>query len=1158
MTLDLRRCREHLQNFRFTELFVQELGWNHPERLGGHLDPQTLPPTDDTAFSYRHVSELGGVVVLLMECGGDGIPGSALRGKIHRQVEKRHREHLLIFADRARTQCLWSWLKRGAGSPAPRSHSFFKGQSGDLFIAKLSRLFFDISDFDRSGGVSVSEVARRLQDALDVQGVTKRFYGEFQQRHDAFLQHIEGIDDERDRKWYASVLLNRLMFVWFLQKKGFVNRQDFRYLQTRLQQSQARGPDRYYREFLQLLFFEGFAKPAPKRSAEARRLLGDIRYLDGGLFVPHPIEQRWPRIRIPDRAFAELYRLFDGYSWHLDDTPGGADNEINPDVLGYIFEKYINQKAFGAYYTRTEITEHLCEHTVHRLILERVNAERAGVPALGVAAAQPFDSVPEMLMRMDADLCRRLVLDGRILQRLAILDPACGSGAFLVAAMKALIDIYAAVIGRIEVLNDTTLNAWLHRFRAAHPSIPYGIKKRIVTHNLFGVDLMEEAGEICKLRLFLTLVASAAKEQELEPLPNIDFNIMPGNSLVGLLRVAEEEFADRQGHLFRKSYREAVAEYEREVQTYRATADYSEDLRVLRDRIEELRCETAEVLDDILLDKFVLQEKDRQGRPKKIQYEQAAWNKAAGKPGKPKKRTLTRDDIAALKPFHWGFVFNEVLNARGGFDIILTNPPWETFKPNGKEFFERHSELVSKKKVSIKQFEKRRRALMKDPEIRTAWLEYMSGYPHQSQWFRVAEQYRRQFSATVGGKKVGSDINLYKLFLEQCHNLLCEGGHCGIVIPSGIYTDLGAKGLREMLFAETRVGGLFGFENRSTIFENVDSRFKFVVLTFCRGEAAEEFPAAFMRHEAKELADFPERGAVKIPVRLIRKLSPDSLSLMEFKSRTDRKIVEKMLRFPLLGEQIEDAWNIRFRAEFHMTNDSHLFHVKDAPGRLPLYEGKMIWQFDHQFAPDKLKYWINERKGRASLLGRTEDTGQKLDYQNCRFGVRAIASNTNERTLIAGPIPRNAFCGNSILVAQPALEVHPPSEVEMLVIQAILNSYVVDYFLRMKVTTNINMFYLYQLPIPRLSKKHPAFPSIVNRAARLVCTTPEFDALAAAAGIESHRSGATEPAERAALRAELDAQIARLYNLTEPEYRHILGTFPLVAEPIKTAARQAY
>lgn len=1151
---DLQQIRSHIQAFDFDTLFIEALGWSYPDVSHGRVGESASLTGLDLRCQY--IAEMGGAVAI---CFDGEIPNPALRKKIHREIEKLHHEHLLIFVDDVETPkaCVYSWVKRDGNKRHLRTHHYMKGQPGDLLAGKLSNLSVDIADLDKEGRMHVTDVAERLQRSLDTEHVTKRFYNQFQEQHGKFLEYIEGIGNARDRQWYASVLLNRLMFIWFLQKKGFVDG-NVNYLKDQLARSKSSGADHYYSEFLQLLFFEGFAKPFENRSEKAKRRLGKIQYLNGGLFVPHQIEGRWENIRIPDIAFEGPFNLFDKYSWHLDDSPGGNDNEINPDVLGYIFEKYINQKAMGAYYTCTEITDYLCEQTIHPLILERVKSLYQVGQKSGAPSPEIFDSLPDMLMHLDAGLCRHLIMDGGILKQLAILDPACGSGAFLVAAMKTLINVYSAVIGRIEILNDSALTEWLEKFRSEHPSIAYGIKKLIVTHNLFGVDIMEEAGEICKLRLFLALVASAVKEEDLEPLPNIDFNILSGNSLVGLLRVAEEEFAGKQGHLFQKPYREAVAEYERKVQTYRSTTDYRENLGSLRDGIDKLRCETAEVLDDILLDKFVLEEKDRQGRPKKIQYEQANWNEVAGKPGKSRKRPLKQQDITALKPFHWGFHFNRVLNERGGFDIILTNPPWETFKPNGKEFFEQHSDIVTKKRMSIKHFERHRRTLMQTPDIRGAWLKYQSSYPHQSQWFRVAEQYQRQFSAQADGKKVGSDINLYKLFLEQCHNLLCDGGECGIVIPSGIYTDLGAKGLREMLFAETQIGGLFGFENRKMIFDNVDSRFKFVVLTFRKGGVTRQFPVAFMRHDVKELADFPRQATVEMPVDLISKLSSDSLSLMEFKSKTDRKIVEKMLCFPLLGEQIEGAWNIRFRAEFHMTNDSRLFHAENAPGRLPLYEGKMIHQFNHQFAQSELRYWIDEQEGRASLLGRTEDTGQKLDYRNCRFGVRAIARNTDERTLIAGPVPRNAFCGNSILVAQTAPEINPPSEVEMIMVQAILNSYVVDYFLRMKVSANINMFYLYQLPIPRLTEESPDFSPIAKRAARLICTTPEFDNLAKQAGIKNHTQSATNESTRQTLRAEIDALVAHLYNLNESQFFHILDTFPLVPKPQIAATRDAY
>jgi hypothetical protein len=149
-----------------------------------------------------------------------------------------------------------------------------------------------------------------------------------------------------------------------------------------------------------------------------------------------------------------------------------------------------------------------------------------------------------------------------------------------------------------------------------------------------------------------------------------------------------------------------------------------------------------------------------------------------------------------------------------------------------------------------------------------------------------------------------------------------------------------------MLFGETRVTGLFGFENRKTIFEGVDSRFKFVVLSFEKGSSTEQFPAAFMRQDVAELDRFPAHGGLPVSVELVRRLSPDSLSIMEFKSDTDVRIAEKMLRFPLLAEKLEGVWNLSLTREFDMTNDSHIFRTEPGAGRLPLYEGKMIHQFD--------------------------------------------------------------------------------------------------------------------------------------------------------------------------------------------------------------------
>lgn len=559
--------------------------------------------------------------------------------------------------------------------------------------------------------------------------------------------------------------------------------------------------------------------------------------------------------------------------------------------------------------------------------------------------------------------------------------------------------------------------------------------------------------------------------------------------------------------------------------------------------IEKLNRQSQEKLNFLLLDEF--------SQRLSIKYEEVQLS------GKSKKRVLNIDDIAALKPFHWGYHFDKVLE-RGGFDAIITNPPWEVLKPQAKEFFVQYSNLVTKKKMDIKAFEKEQDRLLQDTEIGHAWLKYQSQYPYVSAYFRSSEQYKNQISI-VNGKKSGTDINLYKLFVEQCCNLLRLGGECGIVIPSGIYTDLGAKQLREMLFSQMQVTGLFCLENRKAIFENVDSRFKIVVLTFEKGGITTEFPSAFMRLDVQELQRFPSDDSLQISVDMVRKLSPDSLSVMEFKNEVDVRIAEKMAKFPLLGEKLEDKWNLRLTAEFHMTNDSHLFKQESGKARLPLYEGKMVHQFTHKFADPR--YWVDEQEGRKALLRRNEsDKGLTLDYQYYRLGFRSVASSTNERSLISSIVPKSVFCGNSLLVSlrysqEKKLSLNNP---ELLFTAAVFNSFVIDYCLRQKVTTNLNMFFIYQLPIPRLTEGDRYFNDIVQRAAKLICTTPEFDELAQEVGLGSHQQGVTDETERTKLRAELDGMIAHLYGLTEDEFAYILTTFPIVSETVKQAAVEAY
>ena len=236
MALNLNRARNYLQNFEFSKLFIEELGWSNP------TSRQIVSMNyKEGSFSRRQIAQLAGVIAFEISALDGSIPDVKTRSALHKEIATRYHENLLIFVDKRRTQSLWYWVKRKNGKMIARDHIYVKGQPGDLFLSKLNSMVFDISDFDESGNIPLVEVTGRLKEALDIERVTKKFYSEFDGQHMAFLELIEGIDDEYDRRWYASVLLNRLMFIYFLQRKSFLNNGDGRYLQNKLTEIQKIG-----------------------------------------------------------------------------------------------------------------------------------------------------------------------------------------------------------------------------------------------------------------------------------------------------------------------------------------------------------------------------------------------------------------------------------------------------------------------------------------------------------------------------------------------------------------------------------------------------------------------------------------------------------------------------------------------------------------------------------------------------------------------------------------------------------------------------------------------------------------------------------------------------------------------------------------------------
>ncbi|MGH2485776.1 MAG: Eco57I restriction-modification methylase domain-containing protein, partial [Ktedonobacterales bacterium] len=366
--------RDHLQRFDFKALFIEDLGWEHCP-----IAPFTVS-AGEQAYTLRPVAQKRGPAVLL--CDPDsagGIPDYATRRKIAEQARRTIHEHVIIYVDRDPTAQCWQWVRRQPGRPAAfREYRYYKGQSGETLVQRLQQLMVDLTDEENT---SLVDVLHKMSAGFDAERVTKKFYDRFKTEHAAFLSAIQGIASTPDAEWYASLMLNRLMFTYFIQRQGFLDG-DHVYLRNRLASVRLRvGPDQFhsfYRSFLLRLFHDGFGKVASDRSPEVVALIGAIPYLNGGLFEMHAIEKTNEHITIVDEAFTRVFAFFEDYTWHLDTEhvdEKHSDKEINPDVLGYIFEKHINQKQMGAYYTKEDITGYISRNTVIPYLFDAARAE---------------------------------------------------------------------------------------------------------------------------------------------------------------------------------------------------------------------------------------------------------------------------------------------------------------------------------------------------------------------------------------------------------------------------------------------------------------------------------------------------------------------------------------------------------------------------------------------------------------------------------------------------------------------------------------------------------------------------------------------------------------------------------------------------------------
>ena len=724
--------RELLDAGRFQTLFREHLLWdNPPDSL--HQQPlEAMTAAPEVPVIGQCVAEKRGVMV--WSIGLPEIPSRAEQHRKARELRQWSSDQLVVFA--ASTEQLWLWPEQRPSGTGWRlvDHHYRTGEGNDALLQRLDRVRFEIKE-----KLTGPQVLERVRQSFNVDKVTKRFYTEFKKYHQALTEQIRGIPAhrERDRRWYASVLMNRLMFIYFIQKKGFLG-SDPNYLQNRLKQitemSGGRDLNAYFGDLLLPLFHQGLGKHPSEQTwdPDICRIVGQVPYVDGGIFERHDLERDY-EMEIPDSAFESLFDFFDRWRWHLDERPSGEHNEINPDILGFIFEQYVNytekgRKEKGAYYTKPDVTGYMSTSTIIPAVVDRLvdrgledpcvllpgskdrylhsvlgygrevdlpggdldpskfpdpaldialPGERwcdvthrrdrydelvalvdgGGVDNINDAVTANLDLVGLMedyLSQMPADECE---VAFEVLRSLTVCDPTCGSGAFLLSALDVLEPMYTVVLDRAREIADSIAGGpagWSHvpqflEEAEHHPSDRYWLLKTICLNNLYGMDIMGEATEIAKLRLFLKLVAQLDDVNQIEPLPDLDFNIKSGNLLVGIadLADADRRFSDDLLQLLgikaaEQAAKKAADAYERFVKEQ--IADSGTGAVAGKQRLmAQIRAATTQA--DVALYEM---------RGETIGFE--TW-------------------MLSHVPFHWFAEFPSVWRD-GGFDVVIGNPPY--------------------------------------------------------------------------------------------------------------------------------------------------------------------------------------------------------------------------------------------------------------------------------------------------------------------------------------------------------------------------------------------------------------------------------------------------------------------------------------------------
>ncbi len=935
----------------------------------------------------------------------------------------------------------------------PRATGYFQAdlgeilEPGDTDRLRTFYLLFRRDSFEAQEGATVSFLETALaegrryeqQVAQDLSAVV--FERAFPRLVQALAEHTQR--EPAELRGPALILLYRLFFVLYAEDRGLLPVNDSRY--------EDYGLRKPVRDDIARRMAEGSALSARATNYYDHLMTlsqlidqGDAAIglppYNGGLFndAAAPL---LANVRLSDAAIAPII-----YDLSHTETPEGRRfvnyRDMSVQQLGSIYERLLERepvwdddgnvvarpnsyarKDSGSFFTPQELVDLIVDRTLKPLAEERL---AAFVEKAAELAADPRPRAERHAELLQLDPAEAVLY-------LKVLDPAMGSGHFLVTAVDFLSDYIAEMVehapGVPEWLDGEYVSPLVERVSAIRRDIAQRaqaadwvmdqgqltdqaiIRRMVLKRCIYGADKNPLTVELAKVSLWLHSFTVGA------PLSFLDHHLRSGDSLVGLRVMEATAELNRLGGLFASSAitgAEAatdgmelieemsdadIAEVRQSATLFQDVEDTTADLRSLLDLLTGLRWLTAgmkqrerRAFETQLVDTLAEQPDEAYGLLARGVFTDGSlpesaftdlWNKARS--------------IAQREGFlHWEAAFPGVWHSwqsahpQGGFDAVIGNPPWDRIKLQEVEWFATrapelaHAPTAAARKNGVD----RLRA---------------SGSPLASEFDAAKER------AESLGKMVrasghypllgGGDVNLYSLFVERAMGLVKPDGIVGLLTPSGIYADKTAANFFRSVSTSGRVGGLFDFENRKIFFKDIHASFKFCALIF-GGEERRfyETRCAFFLHDSQTIED-PDRCFTLAPADFDR-VNPNTGTAPIFRTRRDAEITRRIYeRHPVLvdrsGGGERKAWPVRYHTMFHMTNDSHLFRTatqlnndgfyrvegnrwkKGDDLYLPLYEGKMVQAFDHRAAsvvvnPNNLN---RPAQPREATLAEHADTG---------------------------------------------------------------------------------------------------------------------------------------------------------------------------------------